>query len=582
MIPRTLHFVWLNPPIPDWILRNVEEFRKLNPGWEIRWHGRGSLLPELQSAYDSCKAWCSKADLVFLSVLLREGGWYLDCDFWPLWPMDRIVDVWGVDGRRTFVAAQNNVPAPISNAIVACEAGAAGLQEIVSAASTRISRGRCTFGPELFTEIVNQKPGLFTVAPWPWFYPVYRDTRTGEPTLGCYRRALAGSVSGMRRVNQKTGGQMPCMFHLWADALSPMLARAFKEPVKPERPFVLLEQFPEGRTMNRLAEGFRGLGLDVRRYRCDDESVLERGPDLPICLVGWNNVRRRVLHASAVRLGVPSLWSEHGFFRRDQYVQIDPEGFLHRASWHRTIAGPAPDDGAAKLARFYPKLAPMRRLPSGYILVVGQVAGDTQMADSELQGPLPLQRQVARALPQGATAYFRPHPQTGSGVRSRCHVHLPLLSENQDERAAYRDTKSGPGLAAALSGASFVLTINSNAAVEALAAGVPVLAFGPHLGIDAGVIRRCTVETLAADIKAMLDGWRPEQARVENFLRWLAARQWNGEELADPEVARRLLADAGVVFDGGGVGSGSLPGPGLPATVSVTPEGIPEEQGVMP
>jgi len=119
---------------------------------------------------------------------------------------------------------------------------------------------------------------------------------------------------------------------------------------------------------------------------------------------------------------------------------------------------------------------------------------------------------------------------------------LPMLSDDPSEAQAYRTSKTGTGLAAALAGARFVVTINSTAGNEALAAGVPVLAFGPALYTMVGVARQTTVKTLKENLAAMLNGWVPEQAAVENYLRWLAARQWTAEELARGDALRDIVA----------------------------------------
>jgi hypothetical protein len=572
MIPRLIHFVWIGGPLPDWAARNVEEFRKVNPGFAVKVHGEEAILPELAAVCAGAAHPSSKADLVRLSVLSHEGGWYFDVDYWPLRPLEEAVWAWGLDGRRVFVSRQNHIKVPLNNCMMASAPGAAGIGELISTAQATPAKDRCCYGPDLLSAVYARKPGLFAVADWPWFMPMRH-----KGAASYWQRALRGDVEPLRQAEPRTGGQLPFALHLWLNGCEAEILQAFKK-APDTRPFALVEECPSEQPMSGMAEGLHNFGLLVRRYHQDDEMVLERMPVKPCLLVAWNNIRRSKLAASAARHGVPALWCENGFLDRKRYIQVDPEGFLHRSGWRRLLGNPAPVEGAEKLARFYPKgTGRITARMGGYILVLGQVAGDTQMVDSELQGSIPLQRELIRALPKGAAAYFRPHPQASLQRKDRTHVHLPLLDERQEERAGYRATKSGSGLADALSQASFVVTINSNAAVEALAAGVPVLAFGPHLGIDAGVIRRCTVATLAADIQAMHRGWCPEQARVDNFLRWLAARQWCREEFANPAVMGRLLAEAGVTV-GGGVGSGSLPGPGPSAPVA--PEGKPEEERV--
>jgi hypothetical protein len=146
-------------------------------------------------------------------------------------------------------------------------------------------------------------------------------------------------------------------------------------------------------------------------------------------------------------------------------------------------------------------------------------------------------------MPKSVDVYFRPHPQCSNVAIPAHKLVLPLLSPVSGEAAnEYRKSKAGLGLAEAMAGARFVITINSTAGNEALAAGVPVLAFGPALYTSgAGVAKRTTLATLAADIRAMLDGWCPDPDAVRNYLEWLAARQWDGTEIADPNVLQSIL-----------------------------------------
>ena len=168
---------------------------------------------------------------------------------------------------------------------------------------------------------------------------------------------------------------------------------------------------------------------------------------------------------------------------------------------------------------------------------------DSQMDESEIKGAAVLQQYVARNLPHGTKAYFRPHPLDNYSPHP-LHETLPLMTLAKESNS-YRHTKHGSGLAEALAGASFVITINSNSIVEALCAGVPCLAFGPHLGIKANVVKKATVATLAEDIKAMLDGWAPAQDDVDRFLSWLAFRQYSRAELSTADVVNGILEASG-------------------------------------
>ena len=122
---------------------------------------------------------------------------------------------------------------------------------------------------------------------------------------------------------------------------------------------------------------------------------------------------------------------------------------------------------------------------------------------------------------------MRPHPsQTG---RER-HVLFPRCEAASLEEA--------------IAGASFAVTINSNAGNEALALGCPVLALGPSIYGRAGVARETTLAGLKPALAEMLKGWRPKTEAVRNYLEWLACRQWNEQELQEGEALDGLIRRA--------------------------------------
>ncbi|GAH50060.1 unnamed protein product, partial [marine sediment metagenome] len=270
------------------------------------------------------------------------------------------------------------------------------------------------------------------------------------------------------------------------------------------------------------------------------QGVLSKASEVPTLIAVWNGMQTALAKdiEPAKRIGIPVLRLEHGFFDRNRHYQVDHSGILHRASWRRAIltGDPPPQGAAERLARFVPGgIQPQRSKRDGYVLVLGQVTGDSQLADSKIQGMPRLEKAVLRALPRGVPAFFRPHPQCSHIKPHRLHQTLPRLPQ-ENEKTDYGKTKHGAGLTKVLAGARFVVTINSNAITEALAMGVPCLAFGPSLGIDAGAVHPTTPETLKNDLKEMLGGWRAPDAAVRRYLEWLAARQWSADELADPEV----------------------------------------------
>ena len=272
-----------------------------------------------------------------------------------------------------------------------------------------------------------------------------------------------------------------------------------------------------------VAAGLRARGLSV--------DVVAPGPwplsgePADVALV-WNGAKghTRKLVRKFRSTGCPVVIMEHGFFDRINHTQLDHAGFNHTASWRGLLTTPAPRGAAARLRAVWPHRLPAVTPRPGYVLVVGQVAGDAQLADSEVRSPLPLLDAVLEAAPPGVEVRFRAHPKAPPA-----------------EGPAAAATRAEGTLAEAVAGAAFVVTINSNAGNEALAMGCGVLCLGPALYAAAGVARQTTLTDLPGAMARMLSGWAPSPEAVRNYLRWLACRQWSRAELADGEILGPVL-----------------------------------------
>ena len=254
------------------------------------------------------------------------------------------------------------------------------------------------------------------------------------------------------------------------------------------------------------------------------------------CAFIWNGVHGirgdavRAFHAA----GKPAFIMERGFFDRMRHMQIDAAGFNHTASWADTLIEPAPQEGRGRFEaiRDSPPI-PTAARNDGYVLVLLQVPTDSQLRDSEIHHPGPLVDAVEDAMPRNIPLRVRAHPisQWNCGTR-----------RNGRPRHARMLTGPGaPGLADAVAGARFCLTINSNSGNEALAMGCPVLCLGPALYAMAGAAMQTTLAGMAVAIRDMLDGWHAPQGLVENYLYHLACRQYGIDELRTGAPLRSAL-----------------------------------------
>jgi len=554
MIPKLIHFVWIGGEPPEWAKRNMAQFATLNPDHMICLHGEGDLLPEYRELYDETTNLASKGDLIRYSVLEQFGGWYMDMDMWPFRRLADAERAWSLDGRRLFVVETEKETSRkwLGNAVLAASPDSSMWPVLRRAILDTPVDGVLSFGPHLMSRFAREHGDLVEVSAKVWWYgfPV-------EWSGKVYRRALAGDDSVARWWLPETGGQYPYAMHLWARnpnaEFGPMTNSVERVVGTGKRPALIAaapvamasEEYP----YLGIARGLAALGFRVEMVNQEGAKAFDRASEIPELVVVWNGRRQPSsdIVEQARRMRIPVLYIEHGFWQRRHYSQADVEGNLHRSSWRHRLGDPAPPEGAERLAKFCPNLrGDMRAREHGHILVIGQVPGDTQMDESEVAGPVPLQKHLINNCGRlGVPMYFRPHPQCSNVVPNPRHKLLPRL-EVKNETDAYRKTQEGTGLADALRDARFVITINSNAGNEALAAGIPVLAFGPSLYTIAGVAKKTTLATLLDDVQAMLDGWCPEQPAVTNYLQWLACRQWSPEEFAKPDVMQHLLEAAGV------------------------------------
>lgn len=241
-----------------------------------------------------------------------------------------------------------------------------------------------------------------------------------------------------------------------------------------------------------LADGLRALGHEPVMHH--DGAVTTHA----VACWGW-------------RLGVQ-------FRRAGHEVLVMERGYLgDRFSWTslawnglngRGIFAPTPDDGGARFRQHHAVLQPWRQGP-GYALIVGQVPGDASLQGVNLEPWYANMAGHARAA--GLEPVFRQHPVAARrGFR-------------QGPRGVRKLTGS---LEDALAGAAQVITYNSNTGVDALVAGVPVVADNegsmawPLAGQQVGEFHR------------------PEREQWAYDLAW---KQWSLDEIASGDALKGLL-----------------------------------------
>ncbi|MFP4354058.1 MAG: hypothetical protein ACLFUJ_02955 [Phycisphaerae bacterium] len=261
-----------------------------------------------------------------------------------------------------------------------------------------------------------------------------------------------------------------------------------------------------------IARGLMRLGCQVHVIQPPRDGRL--GFDLDVAMV-WNGMKPpAAAHVDRLRRsGKQVLILERGFFDRDRHVQIDPAGFNHMASWAEQLATTRPPGkGAERFFRVWgARPSPMQSRDHGEILILCQVDSDAQLRDCPIHHAQHFVQAVLDASPCGIDINIRPHPAG--------QFKHPLARKES--------------LAQAVGRARFCVTLNSNAANEAIARGCPVLTLGPSLAAAAGVSLPGRLDRLDTDLQTMIDGWHPDSSAARNFLYHLASRQYDNAELAE-------------------------------------------------
>ena len=92
-IPKIFHFIWIGKnTIPHVYLEYIESWIKLHPGYQFYiWNDDN--IPKLlnQDLYDSASHYAMKADILRYELLYIFGGIYIDCDFWCIRSIDKLI-----------------------------------------------------------------------------------------------------------------------------------------------------------------------------------------------------------------------------------------------------------------------------------------------------------------------------------------------------------------------------------------------------------------------------------------------------------------------------------------------------------
>lgn len=196
---------------------------------------------------------------------------------------------------------------------------------------------------------------------------------------------------------------------------------------------------------------------------------------------------------------------EEAFVRRGDYYQVGWGGFAGHADFNN--AGVPGDRWRAMGVR----VNEWQHNEGGHIVVMGQLGRDTQVQDTDHYGWC--RATIGALQARGERVLFRPHPkEPGNKIYG---VPTSVVSSGT--------------MAQALDGAKSVVTWNSTSAVDALLAGIPVVA------MDSGSI------AYPISGHTLDDAISPIYPDREPWLASLGYAQWSLDEMADGLPWRHLI-----------------------------------------
>lgn len=179
-IPKNLHFVWLGPPLPASVERNIQRFADINPTFDVRiWRDRDLTWLENRRQFDQAHTLPGKADVARYEIVLRHGGMYFDTDFFAVRSLEPVIEA----ARSSGIALCAERSGRFNNAFFAATPDHPLLRDAVSSLprsfETRAGQSPTVqSGPEFLSGVASRfvaRGGAVTTLPRDWFYPYFYD-----------------------------------------------------------------------------------------------------------------------------------------------------------------------------------------------------------------------------------------------------------------------------------------------------------------------------------------------------------------------------------------------------------------------
>jgi len=264
------------------------------------------------------------------------------------------------------------------------------------------------------------------------------------------------------------------------------------------------------KALKAFAEGVAKVNEDVTIYSVDNYTPV----DVAIVFgIGKQGVPCSYARGNVIRqqrlAGKDVIVIEKGFVKRDEYYMVGLNGLNNHAEFHN-LACPA-DRWELLDVNLHP-----RRTEGQHIIVCGQVPSDASVQDIDIIQWCQKTCTDLRSMTDKPVV-FRAHPL----ARSRTPDMLGVINSRNDT------------LMDDLYGAYACITYNSNAAVEAVIAGVPAFSF------NAGSMAH---NVTSHDLRMINNPFFPSESARKQWACDLAYTQWTLDEMRTGRPYLRLMS----------------------------------------
>lgn len=244
MIPRVVHQVWFQgaDQMPPKYAANMQELRRLNPGWRHRVWADADLRAAAAAlgvgrAYDAATLMHQKIDLGRLCLLYLHGGITVDLDVRALKPLDTLPGLQSIDRLAVSLIPTNSAESAVmsmgcpripgsgqmcsiaNNACLLAPPQDPALMHVIRHCAARLLRPpaswgkealvNSTTGPGALTQAITTLPsaGMVTILPHTFF----------EPCIGSdpYCRLPAEAILDHRHDNTWISPRLKALIPLW-------------------------------------------------------------------------------------------------------------------------------------------------------------------------------------------------------------------------------------------------------------------------------------------------------------------------------------------------------------------------------